>query len=234
MIRRHEFNSQWWGADVGVLDDAAFFALPARERAAALKPWAWVEHKAPLSADACARAAAAGFHQTDTQLAFRIGLRRIPSSESAQRLEARFADEHPFEVEARELADFRHERFAALPGVTMERINERYALWSRRLLAADPGWCLELSQAGQVQGWFLAGAAEHGLHLTLAMLRRGARMSGHTLYQRALLEFAGRGAAVGMAEFSATNVAVHNIYASLGARFLAPAGCWMWWPEGEG
>lgn len=230
MIRRHEFNSEWWGSDVGVVDEKAFFELPVEERARTLAPFAWAEYKGPLEPDVCARAAAVGFVLVDTQLAFRLGLGRVPSSESVERLAVRSADEHPFEVGADEVADFEHERFASLPGATQRRINARYALWSRQLVDADPAWCLQVLEGGDVQGWFLARKDGPGLHLTLAMLRRDARVSGHSLYHRAVLEFARRGATVGGAEFSVTNTAVHNIYAALGARFLAPVGCWLWHP----
>ena len=77
MIRRHEFNSKWWGSDVGVVDQAAFFELAVEERARALAPFAWVEYKGALEPGVGARAAAVGFVLTDTQLAFRLGLGRV-------------------------------------------------------------------------------------------------------------------------------------------------------------
>ncbi len=81
---------------------------------------------------------------------------------------------------------------------------------------------------GVVQGWFLAQPGKtHRLQLTLAMLAKDATISGMLLYQKACLEFANRGHRLGEASFSITNTAVHNMYASLKARFLAPwaIGC---------
>jgi hypothetical protein len=60
------------------------------------------------------------------------------------------------------------------------------------------------------------------------MLAKDAVVSGMLLYHKACLEFAQRGHRLGEASFSVTNTAVHNIYAMLGARFLAPVGQWLW------
>jgi hypothetical protein len=233
MIRRHEFNSVWWGSPVGIVDDDAFFDLGPTERAALLAPWAWVEHKAPAEAARSARIAVAGFVPVDVQLAFRIGLAPLRSSPSLERLDVVFADEPhavegAFSFDSARLADFAHERFEALPGIIPERTNERYALWARELAASAPATALAVREGSEVQGWFLSRPIDTGLHLTLAMLARDARISGHSLYQRALLAYAARGHRLGMAEFSASNTAVHNIYAALGARFVSPTACWMW------
>ena len=228
MIRQHDFNSEWWGSPVGIVDDPSFFELPAEQRVTALAPFAWVEHKGEADPVHGARIAPTGFFQTDVQLAFRIGLDRVPVTESLGRLSIRWADEEPFEVPADSLASFQRERFTVLPGATPERIDARYAAWAANLLRSDPSTCLEVSSDGRVQGWFLSRAAGKGLHLTLAMLRADASMSGHSLYHKALTAYASRGYRVGQAEFSATNTAVLNTYASLGARFVKPAACWMW------
>jgi hypothetical protein len=60
------------------------------------------------------------------------------------------------------------------------------------------------------------------------MLAKDARVSGMLLYHKACITYAGMGYRVGEASFSATNSAVHNIYARLGARFTAPSGNWLW------
>ena len=233
MIRRHDFNSRWWGSPVGIVDDAAFFELAPAVRERRLAPYSWAEHKAPADPARSARIAAAGFFPVDLQLAFRIGLAHLQSSPSLERLDVAWADdpETPagtFSFEPARLADFAHERFQALPGITPERTNVRYALWASELAASAPAAALAVREGSEVQGWFLSRPSDTGLHLTLAMLARDARISGHSLYQRALLAYAARGHRLGTAEFSATNTAVHNIYAALGARFLSPKTCWMW------
>jgi len=234
VIRRHDFNSEWWGGEVGIVADDTLFRLPPDERDRELAAWDWVEARGALDPARCVRAARAGFVHVDTQVRFRIGLGRIASTPSVERLEVVSTDNEPFEIPAGALADFEHERFSALPGVTMERLNERYRAWSAALLAADPAHALEIRADGEVQGWFLGRRGERGLELTLAMLHREARITGHHLYTRALLAYAERGARVGSAAFSVTNSAVLNIYAALGARFLEPEGCWLWTPvEGD-
>ena len=231
MIRRHDFNSEWWGADVGIVEDERLFALAAEERAARLEPWAWVEARGPFGAARSLALARAGFALIDTQVRFRIGLARIASTPSIERLEARSAAESPFAIDAEAPASFEHERFTALPGVTMAALNRRYSRWSEALRREDPAHALEILADGAPQGWFLSRATASGLELTLAMLHRNAVISGHHLYHRALLAYAERGARVGFAGFSVANTAVQNIYASLGARFLDPEGCWLWHPS---
>jgi hypothetical protein len=227
VIGRHDFNSDWCAQEAGIVQDAAFFSLSAAEQVELLKPWAWVEarQEGQLSSPALR---GAGFIHVDTQMPFRIGLARLEGSPSLERAEVRFADEHPFNIESSELSDFAHERFSVLPGVEMSDLNRRYGLWSAQLLAADPGHCMQVLVGGEVQGWFLGRQTDKGLELTLAMLKREASISGHLLYHKALVALGGRGARVGYAAFSVSNTPVLNIYAALGARFLAPKSSWLW------
>lgn len=227
MIGRHDFNSEWCGQEAGIVRDNAFFELSDTERAGLLEPWAWVEARQG-SGLTSALLGAAGFSQVDTQIPFKIGLARLQGSPSLERAEVRFADQVGFQVQSSELTDFAHERFAVLPGVSMEDLNRRYALWSEQLLQTDPAHCMQVLVGGEVQGWFLGRQTQKGLELTLAMLKREASISGHLLYHRALMAYAERGARVGYAAFSVSNTPVLNIYASLGARFLAPVSSWLW------
>jgi hypothetical protein len=229
LIHEHEANSAWWGERVGMLADAAFFSLSRSEQAVLLADFAWVEFKAPLNAAPPAhRLLGAGFAWVDAQIEFRIGLAHVASSPSLDPLQVRFADREPFTIAACDLKPFEHERFLELPGITPEKLHERYARWARQLVAEQPGWCLEIVYQSRSQGWFLSRQAERGLNLTLAMLHKDATISGMHLYQKALIAYAGRGQRVGWASFSVGNVSVHNIYSRLGAQFTPPMGCWLW------
>ena len=236
MIREHEFNTLWWGSPVGTIDDPTFFDLEPNAQDEACESYAWVEYSEQLeAAPDPERIGHAGFYWADTQVRFRINLRNIDSTPSIEKLSAASAEEAPFEVSRDELKSFVHERFRYLPGITTERLNSRYALWSNLLIADHPAWCLQVSDGSDVQGWFLA-QADPGkpLNLTLAMLKSDAHISGHLLYQKAMLEFAARGARIGDAAFSVSNTAVMNIYSSLGARFLHPRGHWLRWSDRSG
>jgi hypothetical protein len=237
MIRDHAFNSAWWGAPCGIVDDLALFARPAAEIRAVLAPWAWVELRADHDdLPSPAALAAAGFFHADTQIHFKLALPRIAATASTDRLTVRFADEStgpPLTVDAAGMAVFRHERFRHLPGADDARINARYARWTAQLVADHPATCLAVldgppDHPASVQGWFLSRPATTGLGLTLAMLRAGARISGHHLYHKAALAYAARGHRIGAASFSATNTAVLNVYASLGARFIGSEHFWLW------
>jgi hypothetical protein len=88
---------------------------------------------------------------------------------------------------------------------------------------------MQLFLNNRLQGWFLScPGKQRGLELTLAMLSNTAEISGMLLYQQACIAYAGRGHRLGGASFSVKNTAVHNIYATLGARFLPPGGNWLW------
>lgn len=232
MIKTHESNSVWWGSPVGLITDAAWFSQDARARAQSLEPYAWVEFKAPLNAAPRALdLQRAGFAWTDAQINFRISLTNVPDSPSLAQYECISAAEAPFQLGAGDVRTFEHERFLHLPGVTTDMLNARYTKWANELITAHPQWCLRLVLNGQTQGWFLSEAKGGSVALTLAMLSSNAVASGQHLYQRALREYAQRGGTVGHAAFSVRNTPVMNIYASLGAKFTAPTGVWMWSKE---
>jgi hypothetical protein len=234
MIRLHDFNTRWWGAPAGIVDDAHFFSLPSGEREKALAPYRWVEFKSGLAeAPPPPVLARAGFFLADTQIQFRIALKAGGGSSCEEGLTVQFADEVPFEMRDEDLAPFEHERFQHLPNQTGARITARYAEWGRLLVQEHPETCVEILSGGAIQGWFLSCPAEKGLNLTLAMAHQSARMSGFLLYERGLAAYAARGHRVGWASFSVTNTSVHNIYAKLGARFVAPLGIWLWVAESD-
>ncbi len=229
MIRRHDFNTAWWGEEVGIIDDPALFELSADAQAAALQPFAWAELVQPLSRlPARRRLAEAGFFHTDTQVRFRLDLRRVRASPSAAELAVERADVAPFGVAPEEMRPFLHERFYALPGADATRVTARYARWSAVLIRDHPRTCRRFLREGRVQGWFLAQPEGSTVNLALAMLAAEAVTSGYDVYARAATEFAGLGFSVGWASFSVSNTAVQNIYASLGARFVEPREYWMW------
>lgn len=231
MIRENEFNSAWWGKRVGILTDTEFFSLPRGDQAALLGPFDWVEFRASLDAAPPANVLlAAGFFMADTQIGFRIALRRVPAIPDPGALELRFADESPFSVDAEQLRDFRHERYLQLPGITAAKVNDRYARWANILVRESPAWCVQAFHQSRLQGWFLSREAPPGLNLALAMLHRGATISGMILYQGIMRAYVQRGAQIGWASFSAGNVEVANMYARLGSHFTQATGCWLWTP----
>jgi len=228
MIKSHEFNSAWWGRDVGIVTDPAFFAQPASIREEGLSRYAWVEFVQPPSRlPPRATLSKAGFFYADSQVRFRLGLSRVKPGSWAE-LVVQSASKNPFEVRAEILRPFSHERFYEIPGATPSKVLERYVRWSRLLIEDHPETCLQFLLNGKVQGWFLSHPAPGGLELTLAMLSSESAMSGFDLYSIAIAAYSAQGFRVGFAGFSLTNSAVHNIYANLGARFLEPKECWIW------
>ena len=229
MIRLHEFNTQWWGQPAGIIDDSAFFSMPAEAQQLALAPFRWAEFKSRFkNAPSLSALQRAGFFQINTQEEFRIALKNGPLSPCDRPLEVRFADEQPFEVRNSDFASFEHERYRHLLGCTEELINARYGQWARSLVREYPKTCLEVCADGATQFWFLSRPEANGLNLTLAMVRREAEISGFLLFEKALAAYAARGHRIGFASFSVLNTAVHNIYAKLGAHFLPPTGIWLW------
>ena len=224
MICENEFNSAWWGKRVGILTDPGFFSLPRGDQACLLDPFDWVEFRSPLdTAPPAAVLSATGFCMADTQIDFRVALRRVPISDRCA-LELRFADESPFAVEGPELRDFRHERYLQLPGITAAKVNDRYARWANLLVRESPAWCVQAFHRSRLQG-SVSLAAAPGLNLALAMLHREATISDAPLsrnHVRIRSE-----AQVGWASFSVSNVEVANMYAGWAATSRRPqaAGC---------
>lgn len=231
MIRIHDFNTQWWGKPVGVIDHLDWFSLPLQERNRQLNGFAWVEFSTRLaeSRQALKELHTAGFIQVDTQVDFKLNLKKVPDSVGLQELDVHFANEKPFEVNETLMADFTHERYSVLPEISQERVNQRFALWSKHLIEASPQTCFQITHNGAVQGWFLSQSHhQKGINLTLAMLSNCSTLSGMYIYQKALRAYADRGHSLGWASFSISNSPVHNIYAKLGAHFLPPRGNWLW------
>jgi hypothetical protein len=230
VIRDHEVNCRWGGGRVGILVDPDFFTQPEAVRRQMLAPYRWVEFRRSVEKVADPWLLSnAGFAQVDTQLRFRVGLKRMrPRPDSDSPLPVRFATDGTFALPEGQWPLFLHERFRHLPGATPEKIAERYAIWARALLAKSPEWCVEIGPPADPQGWFFAEAEGEHLHLALALLGPGATVSGFDLYAAALAAFARRGARIGEARFSIENRPVHNIYARLGAVFLDAIGCWLW------
>jgi hypothetical protein len=228
VIRQHDANTSWWGAPVGVLTDAAFFALPAPARDDACAPFAWVEFRCPLAhAPAAHELARAAFEWIDVQIEFKLAISRVASSASSEPLDAVFADEPSFSPDFASAASFGAERYLQLPGVDQPFLDRRFAAWATRLASDHPACAVEIRRDGARQGWFLSQPSGSSLQLTLAMLGHGSVITGFHLYQRALVAYASRGFRIGTAGFSVRNTAVLNIYAQLGARFLDPIGCWV-------
>jgi hypothetical protein len=229
MIKQHEFNTEWWGKEVGIVTDPAFFRQPPADQHAVLQQFAWTEFVQPVSKLPDRRSMAdAGFFYADTQVRFRIDLSHIKPGPCASALEVEIASEAPFSIHEGDLKTFPYERFYSLPGATETRINARYVRWSNNLIRQHPATCFRFLQAGQVQGWFLSHPESGSIDLTLAMLSATAAASGFDVYSRALAEYARRGFRLGAASFSARNSPVHNIYSALGARYLEPRECWIW------
>jgi hypothetical protein len=229
MIRRHDFNSEWWGENVGILSDSAFFELSTTAQREALGRFAWVEFSDPVSQLPSRRALTeAGFLYADTQIRFRIDMGKVEAGSCARDLKVNSAAECPFEIQEGDPRPFLHERFYILPGATESRISARYRRWASKLIASDPATSFRFLLNGHPQGWFLAHPEKNGLQLTLAMLSAHASVSGRDLYVRALARFAEKGYRLGFASFSVRNSNVLNIYSQLGARFLEPRECWIW------
>jgi len=230
MIRNHEFNTRWWGKPVGIVHDPAFFSLDQVKQKKLLEPYVWAEFYSQLDqAPSLQDLTAAEFLQIDTQIQFLLNLSKVGSTASTDRLDFCFADQKSFQIEVEEVATFTHERFQHIPGCTVARINERYSLWANRLILEHPATCMQLFLNGRLQGWFLSlPGKQHGLNLVLAMLSNSAEVSGLLLYRQACVAYAERGHRLGNASFSVTNTPVHNIYMTLGARFMPPGGNWLW------
>ncbi|MCH2109939.1 MAG: hypothetical protein MK135_11450, partial [Polyangiaceae bacterium] len=145
MIRKHEFNSEWWGGAVGVVQAEDLMTLSPNEVDAQCAPYAWVEARAVRgSVMNPHQLNALGFFHVDTQIRFKVKLRGLVSTPSLDNLQVKFADEAPFSVNADDFKAFEAERFSHLPNCSADKIKERYALWSKNLIADNSESCLRV------------------------------------------------------------------------------------------
>jgi hypothetical protein len=223
MIRTHDFHSHWLGVPAGIVDDEALFFLPADRREELLRPFHFTEFRtrAPRLALRAALAES-GFLYADSQLPFRIRLRELPPPAECDSALIQPASQTPFSLHPESLADFASERFSCLPGMTQSRLNQRYCLWGETLIRDSPGLCLLVRVNAVPQGYFLSQEDKGTIHLVLAGLFKNASLTGLDIYKLCLTRYAHLGYGIGHASISASNSAVLNLYAHLGARFLAP------------
>jgi hypothetical protein len=221
----------WWGKPVGSITDAAFFDQPPDMQQEQLADFAWVEYRQLYDTPPPVWSlAAAGFAHADIQVRFKVGMHQVAESPSLEAMDAVFAVDDTFAINTEDMAYFEHERFLLLPGATRERVNSRYGIWANAVIRDHPEWCMEIRIEGVPQGWFISQMDGKSLNLTLAGLKKNASISGMHLYQKAMVEYAQRGARIGFASYSVTNTQVMAIYAKLGVRYLVPEGFWLWRP----
>jgi hypothetical protein len=221
----------WWGKPVGLITDVAFFEQSPGVQQEQLQEFDWVEFRQLYDRPAPVwPLAAAGFTHADIQIRFKLGLHQVAGSSSLEAMDAVFAGDDAFEIDAEDMAHFDHERFSLLPGATAERVSRRYVIWANAVIRDHPQWCMEIRAQGIPQGWFISKMEGKSLNLTLAGLKKDASISGMHLYHKAMVEYAKRGARIGFASYSATNAQVMAIYAKLGVRYLVPEGFWLWTP----
>jgi hypothetical protein len=228
IARLHEFNTEWWGENVGIVDIGNLSKINDQQVITELSPYHWVEARTNDSNSVdLERMRSLGFFQVDTQVHFRIRLSAIEYSSSLKGLDVAFADEQPFKIVYDDILDFSADRFARLPGCTPEKNKQRYSLWSEHLMKSQPENTLCVLKDGEIQGYYLSQKNESGFQLTLAMLSTDSQITGMHLYHRALLAYKERGIRIGGASFSVNNLPVLNIYANLGARFISTERFWF-------
>ncbi len=229
MIKMHEFNTEWYGERVGLVTDMAFFHLERKKQKELLAPFSWVEFKSELEPGLpFAAITEAGFYQSDTQFPLKIALEPIEILPGMEKLSVNFGHEKPFRIFAKEMRVFSRERFMTLSGMTPEKINRRYALWSNNMIEKQPEAAVRIIKDGKVQGWFISEIEGDNVNFTLAMLAANGDISGRELYRMALWAYKKRGLKTGTSAFSSMNPAVMNIFSALGAKFLPALGCWFY------
>jgi len=228
MIREHEFNSKWLGYNCGFMNDLSLFSLSPTEQDKILNEYQWIELRTTdFSAEKLRDLHTRGFWQVDTQVKFSLDLTKLPQKIDAEGFELYRASEKPFMIEQQDIWSFANERFLSLPGVTQKMVDERYVTIANKLIESNPEWCFCFTDKNKVQGWYFATPQGTEIDLTLAMRHKDSYIRGRQLYHLAISHYA-KNFTLATARFSITNVAVHNILAKLGARFLDPEGVWFW------
>ncbi len=230
MIRQHSFHSQWWGQPVGIIDTGTFIGKDnAKVLGEGLRQYAWVEYRGQPTPKEALLLCELGFFCADTHIGFRLPMAKVEMTPSVKNLTVESALAAPFVIDPNTMQDFTHERFRFLPGVTKEKVGDRFIMWTQSLIQNSPALSFVIKKENQVCGWFLAEKPQgKRFQLTLAMLAKDPPISGAYLYRRAIVEYKRLGHRIGEASFSASNTPVLNIYADLGARFVTTTQYWLW------
>jgi hypothetical protein len=228
VIRAQDFDSEWRGRPVGIVDDPALFTLPEDEIDRLCEPFEWVEFRDDATSPApVPPLVACGFAKLDTHIEFSLDLEALaPVVEPG--LRAVTAEESPFDPDLSIAHPFRNERFVSLPGVDQADVNERYTLWARALCEEAPAWCISVHKGKRHQGWFFSKPIERDhINLTLGVACAHSEISGKELFRSAFARYLEAGATLGSASFSVKSLAVMNIYSSFGARFTGATDFWL-------
>jgi hypothetical protein len=234
MIKLHDFNTEWWGKPTGIITDPAFFSLPKEQQIEILAPYQWVEFRAEDEKHPSLQAISkAGFFQVDTQINFQIDMRKLQPTSNTDALSIHSASKIPFSIDIDSIKSFSAERFKHIPDIKRHKIDERYVLWSKKLIAKNPEWCMEIKKNGIVQGWLLSSKTDKGLNLTLGMRSLSGDTTWYYIFQKALMEYVKQGADIGWASYSVTNIPVMNVYSALSVRLTGCEHFWLWVNKGD-
>jgi len=228
IVRPHEFNSEWWGGNIGIVNLDKFNNCKDDEAVSEFQNFEWVELKlSEINNVPLERLHGLGFLYLDTQVGFRINLAKIEETKSLQGIQSVSASEKIFQIAPSEILEFSSDRFSRLPGCSQLMTQKRYSIWSNKLIQSNPEYSLRIVSEGKTQGYFFAQDTKSGFDLTLAMLSADSNISGVLLYQRALLAYRDMGKRIGRASFSVYNTPVLNIYSKFGAVFSGTETIWI-------
>lgn len=174
---------------------------------------------------------ALGFFHAELQLEYLLPLAgRTPpgNAQGVLRLARVEDDEQILDIAA---TSYPGGRFLFFRDVTMEMVGTRFRNWTAQILARHRDLALVLDLAGEVVGYFASEptSGPKRVNLTLAASKRGCgRLVGHELFTSALAWYAKAGFHMAGASLSANNLAVLNLYASLGAAFVKAVDFFQW------
>ena len=228
LIRQHDFHSKWRGAPIGIIESNDFFKLSNNEISTNLTKYLWVEFRVPsIFRSNQSVPKSLGFFLADTQLKLSLNLRTLESP-GASDIQVISASKSSFVINKDDFLPFHAERFLQIPGVTESDITDRFQLWANMLIDQQPESALRLVMNGKNQGWFFGTRNNKSLDLSVAMLARGATISGKSLYSVALDYFKKNGNHRASGRFSSANFPVLNIFSERGAIFSSPLDIWIW------
>ncbi len=224
MITEHAFNSRWWGAPVGITTSLDALTATSAQLEADARPFAWIEARVPNSQLPDGWLGPSnGFQFVDTQLAYRAGLRRLDAL--SPDVDIVTADRRSIDTD--DFAAFTAERYARLPGITPERLADRYARWARDLVEAAPHTCATVSHRGDVAGYVFGHVDGAKASFTLAVGSASGHTPGLSIYLAAAHLLRGAGATTMSSALSATNVAAINAHVALHCLFVSATSVWI-------
>lgn len=224
MIRKHEFNSAWWGSPVGISSDVQDLFQNPEQLCSELTTLDWIEFRIAFD-DLPTRklGPANGAQLVETQLTYQKNISRIGGCPGGVTILP--ATQTPINVN--NFSPFSHERYSKLRKVDTDRLALRYRQLADQLVKNSPETCASVFYKSSLVGYIFGHLKETTAVFDLAVTSINAQVSGQALYDAAGYMFNQAGASRMTSSFNAANLGALNAHVRMQCSFIEATSIWL-------